>query len=99
MVKQGTSLVFQWLRLQASISGGMSSIPGQGSSTCAMAGPKKEKHHHGQIACKCWSQLSNTENLAPESPLIANLICCSYQFAHISLPSNLDMINQYLLSK
>lgn len=64
-----------------------------------MAKKKEEKHHHGQTALKCWSQLSNTENLAPESPLLASLICCSYQFAHISLPRNLDMINQYLLSK
>ena len=60
---------------------------------------KEERHHHGQTAFKCWSQLSNTENLAPESPLLANSICCSYQFAHISLPRNLDMINQYSLSK
>ena len=31
MCEEGTSLVVQWIRLQASNSGGMGSIPGQGT--------------------------------------------------------------------
>lgn len=55
--------------------------------------------HHGETASQCWNQVSNTESQPPESLLLAILICCSYQFAHIFLPINLDMINQYLLNK
>ena len=37
----GTSLVVQWLRLYTSTSGGMGSIPGQGSSACSKKKKKK----------------------------------------------------------
>ena len=38
-----TSLVVQWLKLWASTAGGVSSIPGQGSSTCCDVVKKKKK--------------------------------------------------------
>ena len=37
----GISLVVQWLRICASTTEGMGSIPGQGSSTCREVRPKK----------------------------------------------------------
>ena len=43
MISDQTSLVVQWLRLQASNAGGTGLIPGQGSSTCCAAQPNKEK--------------------------------------------------------
>ena len=39
----GTSLVVQWLRPHASTTGGKGSIPGQGSFTCCVVWPKKER--------------------------------------------------------
>lgn len=32
---------------------------------------------HNQTSCKCWNQVSNSGSLAPESLLLAILICCS----------------------
>ena len=45
MKRNGTSLVVQWLRLQASIAGGAGSIPGQGTKILHAV-------QHGQIKKK-----------------------------------------------
>ena len=66
--QRGTFLVVQWFRLQASTTGGLGSIPGQGSSTYHLVKPENKPHIVPTQNCML-SHLIVSNSLQPHAPL------------------------------
>ena len=66
--QRGTFLVVRWFRLQASTTGGLGSIPGQGSSTYHLVKPENKPHIVPTQNCML-SHSIVSNSLQPHAPL------------------------------